>query len=125
MENVAKELECIMKSGFFELIITPKQGLQVELEERGDADSNSKILLYYEPVRELHVIKNRAKTLSLTESCDGAVPFSPPHMDTQVSSFQEVWNREQIDDFVRKLGFLESHKVEEQVKAFQLLNQVC
>ena len=38
----------------------------------------------------------------------------------------ETWNNEQIDDFVRKLGFLESQTtdVDQQVKLFQQLNQV-
>ena len=38
----------------------------------------------------------------------------------------ETWNNERIDDFVRKLGFLESHTtdIDQQVKSFQQLNQV-
>ena len=34
------------------------------------------------------------------------------------------WNKKQIDDFVRKLGFLEKQDVEQTVKQFQQLNEV-
>lgn len=38
----------------------------------------------------------------------------------------ETWNNQKIDDFVQKLGFLESQTadVDRQVKLFQQLNQV-
>ena len=44
----------------------------------------------------------------------------------QFSCVAETWNNEQIDDFVRKLGFLEAQStdVEQKVKIFQQLNQV-
>ena len=45
----------------------------------------------------------------------------------KLSCASETWNNEQIDDFVRKLGFLESQQatdVDQQVKLFQQLNQV-
>ena len=49
------------------------------------------------------------------------------HFKPQMSScISETWNNEQIDDFVRKLGFLESQTpdVDQQVKMFQQLSQV-
>ena len=49
------------------------------------------------------------------------------HFKPQISScVSETWNSEQIDDFVRKLGFLESQgpDVDQQVKNFQQLSQV-
>ena len=49
------------------------------------------------------------------------------HFKPQISScVSETWNNERIDDFVRKLGFLESQSpdVDQQVKNFQQLSQV-
>ena len=94
----------------------------MELE---DAESSSKVLLYYEPIGELYDLKQRVKTISLSESFEGNVPFSPPTVDKQASYSQEVWSKKQIDEFVRKLGFLETQKAEEEsIKLFQQLNQV-
>jgi len=122
LENVSKELESIMNTGHFELIIAPKRIMQME---QGDAESSSKVLLYYEPIGELYDLKHRAKTISLCQSFEGNVPFSPPTVDKQVSCSQEVWSKKQIDEFVRKLGFLETQKAEEEsIKLFQQLNQV-
>ena len=113
-----------MNTGHFELVITPKQVTQIEIEEFADSENGSKVSLYYKPARELYDIQRRAKTISMSESFEGAMPESPQSVQKQVSCSQEVWNREQIDDFVRKLGFLETQKVDEPVKMFQQLNQV-
>ena len=110
-----------MNTGHFELVIAPKQVTQIEI---ADSENDSKVSLYYKPARELYDIQRRAKTISMSESFEGAMPESPQSVQKQVSCSQQVWNREQIDDFVRKLGFLETQKVDEPVKMFQQLNQV-
>ena len=49
------------------------------------------------------------------------------HFKPQISScVSETWNNEEIDDFVRKLGFLESQgpDVDQKAKNFQQLSQV-
>ena len=138
MENVSEELKCIMNTGHFELIIAPNKIPEVSLMDT-DINSSCKVLLYYEPIKELFDRKFK-RTRGVSESSattDSSSVASPPHFQTQVSGSPEIWNREQIDDFVRKLGFLETQKVdqsenlalevqksEQRVKAFQQLNQV-
>ena len=124
MENVSKELETIMSTGHFELVIVPKR-VTIKTEQSVDCEYSSKVSLYYKPARELYDIQRRAKVISFSETFEGAIPESPQSVQKQVPYSQEVWNREQIDDFVRKLGFLETQKVDEPVKMFQQLNQVC
>ena len=59
---------------------------------------------------------------------DISSPVATPPMERQFSHtcISETWNNDQIDDFVRKLGFLETQSidVEQRVKLFQQLNQV-
>ena len=44
--------------------------------------------------------------------------------ESSSSSLNLKWNTEQIDDFVRKLGFIEDQDIEQPIKVFQQLNQV-
>ena len=124
MENVSKELECIMNTGYFELVISPKQASQTDHDDNAGAEKSCGVFLYYQPTRELEIVRNRANTISQSESSEGTMPGSPHSIQYQVSGTQEAWNRDQIDDFVRKLGFLQTQKVDEPVKMFQQLNQV-
>ena len=139
VENVSEELECIMKTGYFELIITPTDTSLMDT----NLDSGCKMILYYEPIKELFDRKFRKRGASESTSSDVSMVSSPPpppspYFQKQASYLPETWNREQIDDFVRKLGFLETQKAdqsekpvaeaqkpEQRVKAFQQLNQVC
>ena len=116
LENVSTELDCIMKSGHFKLIIKPKKISETI------AENNSEVLLHYEPTIESYLQKLRLQRLSVCH--DNA--SSTSHIERQFSSVSEIWNSEQIDDFVRKLGFLEvqSADVGQKVKLFQQLNQV-
>ena len=124
LENVSKELECIMNTGYFELVISPKQASQTDHDDNAGAEKSCGVFLYYQPTRELEIVRNRANTISQSESSEGTMPGSPHSIQYQVSGTQEAWNRDQIDDFVRKLGFLQTQKVDEPVKMFQQLNQV-
>ena len=108
-----------MTSGQFELIIKPKRVTSTsKLEYETIAEHNSEVLLHYEPTMDLQ--KRRLQHLS--QSYDDT-SSSVPSAERQ---FSETWNNEQIDDFVRKLGFLEAQKteVEQKVKLFQQLSQV-
>ena len=60
------------------------------------------------------------------DSEESVEDHSKVFLNFQAEKFLETWNNEQIDDFVRKLGFLENQTAEddEQVKLFQQLNQV-
>ena len=116
-----------MKTGYFELVIMPKRIAGTsKMDYEATAEHNSEILLHYEPATASFLQKRRLQTLS--ESYDETLlsVMSPPSMQKQVSCVWETWINEQIDDFVRKLGFLEAQSVdvEQKVKLFQQLNQV-
>lgn len=66
------------------------------------------MFLYFEPMQQ-----------SL-ETVANPVPLKKMHSRNPC----EKWNKDQIDDFVRKLGFLEKQDVEQTVKQFQRLNEV-
>ena len=110
-----------MNTGCFQLVIVPSKITEVPLVENAERHSSCKILLYYEPIKELSHRKFRDRLAS--ESSD-TEKGSPGCLTRQSSCLPEIWNREQIDDFVRKLGFLEAQKLEHRVKIFQQLNQV-
>ena len=62
-------------------------------------------------------------------SLDEVVKESDQHEETEMRGIMERWGTEQITDFVRKLGFLESKKDEEkkgeeQIHLFLHLNEV-
>jgi len=137
VENVSEELECIMKTGKFELIIIPSDTSLMDTNLHSDC----KVRLCYEPIKELFDRKFRIRGTSESTSSDislvSSPPLAPPYFQNQALYLPETWNREQIDDFVRKLGFLETQKAdqsensvaevqksEQRVKTFQQLNQV-
>ena len=124
LENVAKELDCIMKTGYFELVICPKK--IAGHSQTDDETASSEVLLHYRPMKELYHRKYRHSRLSDSGSqdVDSSMTMITPVFETQLSALLETWNNEQIEDFVRKLGFLEAQTVEQPVKRFQQLNQV-
>ena len=85
-------------------------------------EENTSVLLQYEPAKEIYFRRQRERVLA--ENSNEA--FSPPQLLAQISYTSETWNIEQINDFVRKLGFLEAQSadVEESVNFFQQMNQV-
>ena len=123
MENVSTELDCIMETGCFKLVVNPKR---ITRTTRMPApEHNSGVHLHYEPTMTSFLQRRRLQTLS--ESLDDtSMPIASPPAIRQHSCVAETWNNEQIDDFVRKLGFLEAQStdVEQKVKLFQQLNQV-
>ena len=116
-----------MKTGCFELVIMPKRIVGTsKMDYEATAEHNSEVLLHYEPAMASFLQKRRLQTLSESYDETSLSILSPPSMLKQVSCVSETWINEQIDDFVRKLGFLEaqSTEVEQKVKLFQQLNQV-
>jgi len=111
-----------MKNGYFKLIIVPSRVAEASLMDTDKERDCSKIVLYYEPLDELFHRKYRTRESS---ESDVSLLTSPLTLEKQVSCVLEVWNSEQIDEFVRKLGFLEAEKVGESVELFQDINQVC
>ena len=128
MENVSTELDCIMETGCFKLVVNPKRiAGTIRMEYEASTEHNSGVLLYYEPTMTSFLHRRRVQA-ALSESHDEiTMPETPPPVGRQYSCVAETWNNEQIDDFVRKLGFLEaqSTEVEQKVKLFQQLNQVA
>ena len=123
LENISTELDCIMNSGQFELIIKPKRITSTSKMDRETiVEHKSEVVLNYKPTMESYLQRLRMQHLS--ESPGDASTSS--YIQRQFSSVSETWNNEQIDDFVRKLGFLEaqSAEVEQKVKLFQQLSQV-
>ena len=102
LENVAKELDCIITTGNY-LFLTPDA-----------SSSGAELMLEYSP-SPLHQF----------------VP-PPPFLSSQPSSLKDQdvvnmqrWNSEQISDFVRKLGFLDAEKENgNRIKDFLHVNEV-
>ena len=120
LENISTELDCIMNSGHFELIIKPMRITSTsKMDRKTVVEHKSEVLLKYEPTLESYLQRLRMQHLS-------GDPFTSSHIQRQFSNVSETWSNEQIDEFVRKLGFLEaqSPEVEEKVKLFQQLSQV-
>ena len=120
-----------MATGYFKLVIKPKRVIGTsKMDYEAMAEQNSEVLLHYEPTMTSFLHRRRVQTMS--ESFDETSlsvmtsPSAAAALQRQFSSVAETWNNEQIDDFVRKLGFLEaqSEDVEQKVKIFQQLNQV-
>ena len=127
-----------METGYFKLVIKPKRITETsKMNSEVTAEHNSGVLLHYEPTMTSVLQKRRLQTLS--ESDETFLQISTPQ---QIPCGAETWTNEQIDDFVRKLGFLEAQgtvvdetmkpsqrpsqgrDVEQKVKLFQQLNQV-
>lgn len=128
LENVAKELHCIIKTGYY-IFCTP------------DASSNvTEIMLKYTPSASHQSCPTSSLQSSQPSSLEDveAVPLheqtfpdvvlqqeSQNTHNTPVVNVQH-WNSEQISDFVRKLGFLDTEKEGgHDIKHFLHVNEVC
>ena len=125
-----------MKNGYFKLIIVPSRVAEASLMDADRERDCSKILLSYQPIDELFHRKYRTREPSESSSSElflkkfrareaSESSSSDVSSPKQVSCVSEEWNSEQIDEFVRKLGFLEAEKVRKSVETFQDINQVC
>ena len=106
-----------MSTGYFKLVIIHKQkriteALQVDIDVTDKC--SSEVLLHYELTGVEH---ESFKNENSDETSSGT--------QQQSSVLTAKWNSEQIDDFVRKLGFIEDQNIEKPIKSFQQLNQVC
>ena len=124
LENVAKELDCIISTGKFELVIYPKRIARYSQTIGAAGGANSEVLLHYLPMKELYHRKYRQSVLSDSspQDMDSSMTMSPVVLERHQPFLQETWDNKQIEDFVRKLGFLAA--VEQNVKQFQQINQV-
>jgi hypothetical protein len=112
IQNVANELECIIKTGCFIFTLV--------------ADGGSMTLEY------LPFAKPYLMTVSPAENDDNSDDKSYTHYNscssshcTTVPSSKEIWSSEQIHDFVLKLGFLNAEKEGgSQIKHFLCISEV-
>ena len=87
---MAKDLKSLLQNGFFEFII-PKSVEEVQSDAPAmpvwwKEGERRRMLLHYQPSAP-------------AQGCEGASDAAPAK--------PVLWNREQIEDFTRKLGFLE------------------
>ena len=106
-----------METGYFKLVIRPKKIYcisQLNVEE--SHKSHSGVFLHYKTRHHLQSLPKSPSEISSKAS----------HVEEQFSYVSGTWTIEQIDDFVRKLGFLESQiaDVDQNVKFFQQQSQV-
>lgn len=87
----------------------------------GLTSENASFSLHFGPAKETQFKRQRFHVLPKSDD-----EVSSPVARQNSSCMSETWNNDQIDDFVRKLGFLEvpSLEVESSVRFFQQLNQV-
>ena len=126
LENVAKELDCILTTGYY-LFHT--------------SSSVSELMLEYSP-SSFHqsspppiLLSSQPSSLKDPEALPSQVQaFSHLQQESQCRQEREVtqmvnkqhWNSEQIGDFVRKLGFLDTRKEGgDKIKHFLHINEVC
>ena len=99
LENVAKELDCIISTGNY-LFQTP------DTSSRG-----AELILEYSPSQQF-----TPTSLSQPSNLE----------DPELGMNTQRWNSEQIGDFVRKLGFLDTEKEGgDKIKNFLHINEVC
>jgi len=116
LQNVAKELECIVDTGIYIFTLT------------SDASGGkAEVMLEYVPSTDSAV-------LNATSMEEGGTPrtlprsTSYPESGTGLNAAKRVesWSQEQINDFVRKLGFLDTQKEGgAKIKHFLHINEVC
>lgn len=101
LENVANELDCIITTGKY-LFYTPDP-----------SNSMTELILEYNPSPSC-----RSHPLSTSQHA------SLEDLESAVN--MQRWNSEQIRDFVRKLGFLDTEKEGgNKIKHFLHVNEVC
>ena len=88
-------------------------------------EENTSFVLHYVPAREVYFRRQRERILSKSYH-ETFSPSKVAYTEPQFLCVSETWNEDQINDFVRKLGFLEAQSpdVEQSVKLFQQMNQV-
>ena len=104
-ENVEKELDSVIETGRYTFY-------QEEIDELGR--NKAQLYLEFEPA-------------SIQFPAESTVQSLGPKLQVGFgSSRKELWNQDQIADFVRKLGFVDKSKEEkeEKIQYFLYLNQV-
>ena len=118
LQNVAKELDKILETGYysFELPIDGEARMTLEYTPFGRQTFNMD-----------DSVDHRATTLETSGSTLVSQIDQPLYVEesTEIETKQEQWNLEQISDFVRKLGFMSTEKEGgEKIKRFRYISDV-
>jgi len=119
LENVSHDLKCIFKTGYYHFVSTTSDGRNsIQLRLDYQAESATK--------RQPRVLRQDSTSagLMLDELKPELEDPSQPDKTETLHIVLEQWGSEQITDFVRKLGFVESKEDEEQIHHFLVLNEV-
>lgn len=116
LQNVAKELDGILQSGYYTFRLS-------------SASTGAELFLKYDLHSSLPLGPRPPGQGSQPPSLENMGPRTLPRMDSRgdeyPSTTTELWNNEQINDFVRKLGFLDTEKEGgDSIKQFLHINEV-
>ena len=137
LENVANELDCILATGFYQFSLSNAKGSQIALVYEPSLSQAAPALQQQQQLQQQQA-PPQATPGAATPTAPGArhLQLQYPQIVREVSQVDEAagvvrggtekWSREQINDFVRKLGFLDSEaEGGEKIKRFIHLNEVC
>eukprot|EP00731_Ephydatia_muelleri_P026772 Em0018g872a len=104
LQNVAKDLDSIIQTGHYQFEFSSTEAIVISL----------------------HYCHTGSAQATVSSSLEEDPPQSPQAVKKdKESSGKERWSKEQIDDFVRKLGFLDAEKEGgDKIKLFLRLNEV-
>jgi len=118
LENVAHDLKCIFKTGYYHFVSTTSDGRNsIQLRLHYQAES---------AMKRQHQILQQNSTLAgvdLEVKSEVEDPSQPAKTET-LETLLEQWGNEQITEIVQKLGYFESKENEEQIHHFLVLNEV-
>lgn len=96
LKNVVQDLECIIETGYFQFEFMSSEGIDISL--------------LYSPDSVLHT--------------EPSGPSWRPQALNQKGSGKKRWSKDQIDDFVRQLGFFDAETGGDNIKHFLHLSEV-
>ena len=118
LQNVSHDLECIFKTGRYHFVLPTSDGInsiQLHLEYQAASAIKRQPQAQQEsttPAPMLNDVKLETKDSSQLQKTEAP------------QTVLEKWGSEQIADFVRRLGFVESKEDEKRIHDFLLLNEV-
>ena len=113
-----------MDTGYFQVKTQPKKWSDFSTANTVTAAKfSSEVSLHFKPMGEFYYKKHKSKAGSDADFNENYA-ITPMGKEKSLPTL-DTWKREKIDDFVRKLGFIEVKTEGQSVKTFQQLNQVC
>ena len=106
---MAKDLDCIIQAGYYQFEFTSSEGIVMTLQYCPSDNPQAAL-----PAQQSSLEDGSPQRLQPTKPSD-----------IEGLGGKERWSKEQIDDFVRKLGFLDAEKEGgDKIKHFLHLNEV-